>query len=79
MEQRNAPRALRSQSVSEFFDEKDAIYFVTARKLVAADKTRLNKAEELIFTTLRRNATTPAHFYHLPERRVITFDISIEM
>lgn len=79
MEQRNVPRALRSQSVAEFFDEKDAIYFVTARKLVAADKTGLNKAEELIFTTLHRNATTPAHFYHLPERRVITFDISIEM
>ena len=47
MEHRNAPRALRSQSVSEFFDEKDAIYFLTARKLVAADQTGLNKAEEL--------------------------------
>jgi KUP system potassium uptake protein len=79
MEQRNVPRALRSSSVAEHFDERDAIYFVTARTLIPADKTGLNKAEELIFTTLHRNATTPAHYYHLPERRVITFDISIEV
>ena len=79
MEQRNVPRALRSQAVSEHFDERDAIYFVTDRTLIPADKTGLNKAEELIFTTLHRNATTPAHYYHLPERRVITFDISIEV
>ena len=79
MEQRNVPRALRSHSVAEHFDEKDAIYFVTDRTLIPADKTGLNKAEELIFTTLHRNATTPAHYYHLPERRVITFDISIEV
>ncbi len=79
MEQRNVPRALRSHSVSDHFDERDAIYFVTDRTLIPADKTGLNKAEELIFTTLHRNATTPAHYYHLPERRVITFDISIEV
>lgn len=79
MEQRNVPRALRSQSVAEHFEEKDAIYFVTDRTLIPADKTGLNKAEEIIFTTLHRNATTPAHYYHLPERRVITFDISIEV
>jgi KUP system potassium uptake protein len=79
MEQRNVPRALRSHSVAEHFDERDAIYFVTIRNLIPANKTGLNKAEDLIFTTLHRNATTPAHYYHLPERRVITFDVSIEM
>jgi KUP system potassium uptake protein len=79
MEQRNVPRALRSQSVAEHFEERDAIYFVTIRNLIPANKTGLNKAEDLIFTTLHRNATTPAHYYHLPERRVITFDVSIEM
>ncbi|CAB4633543.1 unannotated protein [freshwater metagenome] len=79
MEQRNVPRALRSHAVSEFFDEREAIYFVTDRTLIPADKTGLNRAEEIIFTTLHRNATTPAHYYHLPERRVINFDISIEV
>lgn len=79
MEPRNVPRALRSKAVSEHFDERDAIYFVTDRTLVPADKTDLNKAEEIIFTTLHRNATTPAHYYQLPARRVITFDISIEV
>ena len=79
MEQRNVPRALRSKVLAEKFDERDAIYFVTDRTLIPADKTGLNKAEEVIFTTLHRNATTPAHYYHLPERRVITFDISIEV
>lgn len=79
MEQRNVPRALRSKSVAEHFDERDAIYFVTDRTLVPSDKTGLNPAEEVIFTTLHRNATAPAHYYHLPEQRVIAFDISIEM
>jgi KUP system potassium uptake protein len=79
MQQRNVPRALRSHVVSEHFDERKAIYFVTDRTLIPADRTGLNKAEEVIFTTLHRNATTPAHYYQLPERRVITFDISIEV
>jgi KUP system potassium uptake protein len=79
MQQRNVPRALRSHAVAEHFNERKAIYFVTNRSLIPADRTGLNKAEEVIFTTLHRNATTPAHYYHLPERRVITFDISIEV
>jgi KUP system potassium uptake protein len=79
MEQRNVPRALRSKSIVPHLDERDAIYFVTHRTLVPADKTGLNRAEEVIFSVLHRNATTPAHYYHLPERRVLTFDISIEV
>lgn len=79
MEHRNVPRALRSHAIAEHFEERDAIYFVTDRTLIPADKTDLNKVEDLIFTTLHRNATTPAHYYQLPERRVITFDISIEV
>jgi KUP system potassium uptake protein len=79
MEQRNVPRALRSKTVSQHFDERSGVYFVTDRTLIPADKTGLNRAEEVIFTTLHRNATAPAHYYHLPEQRVITFDISIEV
>ena len=79
MEQRNVPRALRSKHIAEHFDEREAIYFVTDRTLIPADKTSLNRAEEVIFATLHRNSTAPAHYYHLPEQRVITFDISIEV
>ena len=79
MEQRNIPRALRSKHLAEKFDEKHATYFVTDRTLTLADKTSLNRAEEVIFAALHRNATTPRYFYHLPERRVITFDISVQM
>lgn len=79
MEQRNVPRALRSKHILEHFDERKAIYFVTDRTLIPADKTGLNRAEEVIFATLHRNATAPSHYYHLPEQRVITFDISIEV
>jgi KUP system potassium uptake protein len=79
MEQRNVPRALRSKHLAEFFDEREAIYFVTDRTLVPSDKTSLNRAEEVIFATLHRNSTAPAHYYHLPAQRVITFDISIEV
>ena len=79
MEQRNIPRALRSKHLADKFDEKHATYFVTDRTLTLADKTSLNRAEEVIFAALHRNATTPRYFYHLPERRVITFDISVQM
>jgi KUP system potassium uptake protein len=79
MEQRNVPRALRSKAVNSQMDEREGIYFVTDRTLVPKHRTDLNRAEEVIFTTLHRNATAPAHYYHLPERRVITFDVSIEV
>jgi KUP system potassium uptake protein len=79
MEQRNIPRALRSKHLADKFDEKHGTYFVTDRTLMLADKTSLNRAEEVIFAALHRNATTPRYFYHLPERRVITFDISVQM
>jgi KUP system potassium uptake protein len=79
MEQRNIPRALRSKNLAAKFDEKEGTYFVTDRTLMLADKTSLNRAEEVIFAALHRNATTPRYFYHLPERRVITFDISVQM
>jgi KUP system potassium uptake protein len=79
MEQRNVPRALRSKAVSPQIDEREGIYFVTDRTIVPKHKTDLNPAEEVIFTTLHRNATAPAHYYHLPARRVITFDVSIEV
>jgi K+ transporter len=79
MEQRNVPRVLRSKTIAPHLDERSAIYFVTDRTLVPKHRTDLNRVEEVIFTTLHRNSTTPAHYYHLPERRVITFDISIEV
>jgi KUP system potassium uptake protein len=79
MEQRNVPRALRSKSIAPYLDERAGIYFVTDRTLVPKHRTNLNRVEEVIFTTLHRNATAPAHYYHLPERRVITFDVSIEV
>lgn len=79
MEQRNVPRALRSKSIAPHLDEREGIYFVTDRTLIPKHRTNLNRIEEVIFTTLHRNATAPAHYYHLPERRVITFDISIEV
>ena len=79
MEQRNIVRALKSKTIAEHFDEKDAIYFVTDRTLIPRDKTSLNRVEEIIFATLHRNAADPAKFFKLPPRRVITFDVSVEV
>ena len=79
MEQRNIVRALKTKTIAEHFDEKDAIYFVTDRTLIPRDKTSLNRVEEIIFATLHRNATDPAKFFKLPPRRVITFDVSVEV
>jgi KUP system potassium uptake protein len=79
MEQRNIVRALKSKTIAEHFDEKDAIYFVTDRTLIPRDKTSLNRVEEIVFATLHRNAADPAKFFKLPPRRVITFDVSVEV
>jgi KUP system potassium uptake protein len=79
MEARNLPRALKSKSVSDFFDEKEAIYYVAERTLVPTHKGELNRIEEMVFDTLHRNASTASRYYKLPAHRVITFNVAVEI
>ena len=79
MEARNLPRALKSKSVAEFFDEKEAIYYVAERTLVPKQKVGLNRIEEIVFDTLHRNASTASRYYKLPAHRVITFNVAVEI
>ncbi len=79
MEARNLPRALKSKSVADFFDEKEAIYYVAERTLVPTHKGELNRIEEMVFDTLHRNASTASRYYKLPAHRVITFNVAVEI
>ena len=79
MEARNLPRALKSKTVANYFDEKEAIYYVTERTLVQSHKGDLNRIEEIVFETLHRNASTASRYFKLPAHRVITFNVSVEI
>jgi KUP system potassium uptake protein len=79
MEARNLPRVLKSKSVADYFDEKDAIYYVAQRTLVPSNRGDLNRIEEIVFDTLHRNASTASRYYKLPTNRVITFNVAIEI
>jgi KUP system potassium uptake protein len=79
MQPRNLPRALKSHSVSEIFDERDAIYYVAERTLLPRQKGGLNRFEEIIFSTLHRNASTASRYFKLPAHRVITFAVTVEV
>ena len=79
MEARNLPRALKSKSVVEYFDEREAIYYVAERTLIPGQRGDLNRVEEMVFDTLHRNASTASRYYKLPAHRVITFNVAIEI
>lgn len=79
MEARNLPRALKSKAVADYFDEKEAIYYVTERTLVQSHNGDLNRIEEIVFDTLHRNASTASRYFKLPAHRVITFNVSVEI
>ncbi len=79
MEARNLPRALKSKAVADYFDEKEAIYYVTERTLIQSHKGDLNRIEEIVFDTLHRNASTASRYFKLPAHRVITFNVSVEI
>lgn len=79
MEARNLPRALKSKSVADYFDEKEAIYYVTERTLVQSHKGDLNRIEEIVFETLHRNASSASRYYKLPAHRVISFNVAVEI
>lgn len=79
MEARNLPRALKSKSVADYFDEKEAIYYVAERTLVPSHKGDLNRVEEIVFDTLHRNASTASRYFKLPAHRVITFNVAVEI
>ena len=79
MEARNLPRALKSKAVADYFDEKEAIYYVTERTLVQSHNGDLNRIEEMVFDTLHRNASTASRYFKLPAHRVITFNVSVEI
>jgi KUP system potassium uptake protein len=79
MEARNLPRALKSKSVAEHFDEREAIYYVAERTLVPTHTGNLNRIEEIVFDTLHRNASTASRYFKLPAHRVITFNVAVEI
>jgi KUP system potassium uptake protein len=79
MESRNIPEVLRSSSLKTKFDEEKGIYFITDRTLIRKKDFGLNHSEEIIFTSLHRNAAKASLFFNLPDDRVMAFDIKMNV
>jgi len=79
MESRNIPDVLRSSSLKTKFDEEKGIYFITDRTLIRKKDFGLNHPEEIVFTSLHRNAAKASLFFNLPDDRVMAFDIKMNV
>ncbi|MFM6974177.1 MAG: KUP/HAK/KT family potassium transporter [Agromyces sp.] len=79
MDTRNVPRSLRTKELERYFDEKEAVYFVSNRAFSARVNSKLNKVERLIFTMMHRNSSPVTTYFSLPTRRVATFSVTLEI
>lgn len=79
MDTRNVPRSLRTKELEQFFEEKDAVYFISNRAFTEKVNSSLNKVERLIFTVMHRNSSPVTTFFSLPTRRVATFSVTLEI
>jgi KUP system potassium uptake protein len=79
MESRSIPQVLRHPSLKTKFEEEKGIYFVTDRTLIHKENFGLNHSEEILFTSLHRNAAKASLFFNLPEDRVMAFDIKMNV
>jgi len=79
MESRNIPEVLRRQSLKTRFDEEKGIYFITDRTLIRKKDFGLTSSEEIVFTSLHRNAAKASLFFNLPDDRVMAFDIKMNV
>ena len=79
MDTRNVPRSLRTAELEKYFDEKDAVYFVSNRAFTKRENSKLNGIERMIFMMMHRNSSPVTTFFSLPTRRVATFSVTLEI
>jgi KUP system potassium uptake protein len=78
MESPNIPKALISCCIDAEV-EKSATYFLSDRKFVGLESGELQGNAEKVFSFLHRNSATAAHYYGLPQERVITLAVQMDL
>lgn len=78
MESPNIPKALISSCIDADV-ERSATYFLSDRKFVGLESGELQGNAEKVFSFLHRNSATAAHYYGLPQERVITLAVQMDL
>jgi KUP system potassium uptake protein len=74
----NVPKML-TEGVLTVKEEAAATYYLADRKLSGPDSGDLRGMQDKVFTFLHRNASTAAHYFGLPEDRVVTLAVNMDL
>jgi K+ transporter len=74
----NVPTQLMNACLSRE-DESLATYYLSNRKIVNPDEGELQGNADKIFSFLHRNSATAADYYGLPEDRVISLTVQMNL
>ncbi|MBC7463508.1 MAG: KUP/HAK/KT family potassium transporter [Actinobacteria bacterium] len=78
METPNVPKVLTSFCIS-LDEEAKATYYLSDRKFISPESGELRGSADKFFSFLHRNSSTAAHYYGLPDDRVITLAIQMNL
>lgn len=78
MESPNIPKSLTASCIDAEV-ERSATYFLSDRKFVGLESGELQGNAEKVFSFLHRNSATAAHYYGLPQERVITLAVQMDL
>jgi KUP system potassium uptake protein len=78
MESPNVPELLKKCCLDAEI-EKSATYYLSDRNFVSPEAGELRGAADKVFSFLHRNSSTASHYYGLPEDRVITLAVQMNL
>ena len=78
MDQINIPKLL-VESVLTAKEESLATYYLVDRKIVGVDTGELKGLSHKVFSFLHRNASTASHYFGLPESRVVSLAVQMDL
>lgn len=78
METPNVPKELIDFCISAE-EESEATYYLSDRNFISPESGELRGAADKFFSFLHRNSSTASHYYGLPDDRVITLAIQMNL
>lgn len=78
MDQISIPKAL-TESVLTEKEEASATYYLVDRKIIGEESGELTGFNHKVFAFLHRNASTAAHYFGLPESRVVSLAVQMDL
>lgn len=78
MEDVDVPKALLKSLLSAN-EEAEATYYLSDRKFFSPESGELRGMTDKVFTFLHRNSSTASHYFALPDDRVITLTIQMDL